>query len=132
MQIIDWTGLYSIPRADIRGDLFFRHIDNEDDGPHFDHVDLYALYARVAYCYPMRILHPTSIMMTAGLTLGQVEVEIKFTTRAAGRRWPRETVDYSDLEFYGQKVLGLSPGDFIGTGGLRVPAPTEFFGISFR
>ena len=131
MNLIDWTGEYNIPRDDIRGDLFYRHMDDAANRLDKERPELYALYARVTYCEPMGILEPTSVMITAGLTLGQVETEIRLTTSESARTWPEEVVDYRDIPFWGEKNLGLIPGESLLQCLARAHTP-EFFGISFR
>ncbi len=133
MRIISWTGEYTVQRSDIRGDLHYRYLYDGEERLKADRPELFALFANVKR-YPGKFDKVTSVIMSAGLTISEVELEIKLTSLKYASSYPSETVDYRQVKFWGEKHIGLVPGETIYDALSRMhntEAGVEF-GITFR
>ena len=132
LQLISWTGEYLVPRSHIRGLLYYRHLYDEGERLRADRPELYALFANVK-SYPGKFDKVTSVIMTAGLTLSEANLEIKLTSPKYSNSYPSEIIDYREIKFWGEKHIGLVPGETIYDAlGRHKQGTALSFGIVFR
>ena len=131
MRFVDWTGEYHFDRAEVRGLFFYRFLEDEKTRLELDRPELYALFADVCY-YPEKFDAVTSVLMIAGLTLTEAELEIKITSPRRAAKHPLETIDYRKVNFWGQKHLGMKPGDTVYCDPVKQPQDERVFGLAFR